>query len=308
MMKTTGRILIIDDDPSFLRTYQDRLGEEGYLVDVATDVATALAQLDQQGWDVVLLDQKLQGREGPDSGLDLIAEVASRAPGAKVILVTAYAATEAIQRAFRDGVYDYLEKGRFFAVLLVAKLRNAIEAVRAHRIGELTADETNTAVLELWEAVEVEADVNRKGKLLEDLMLLLLKSIPGFHHASTRRQNEIEEIDVVVRNESTDPIWSKEQSYILVECKNWSKPVGVPELRSFLYKIDRRFGRCRLGFFIAPGGFTETFRGALLAERKEDKLVIVLGRDALRDLVVSVDRNAVLKRLHEQAIVELNGH
>jgi len=56
------------------------------------------------------------------------------------------------------------------------------------------------------------------------------------------------------------------------------------------------------------GGFAESFRGALLAERKDDKLVVALGHEALRDLIESSDRNAVLKRLHEQAIVELNGH
>lgn len=307
-MKPTGKILIIDDDPSFLRVYKDRLGEEGYQVDAATDVSSALVKLDQPGWDVVLLDQKLQGRDGPDSGLDLISEVTRRAPAAKIILVTAFASTEAIQRAFRDGVYDYLEKGRFFAVLLVAKLRNAIEAVRAHRIAELVPSEIEASIKELWGAVESEQDPNRKGKLLEDLMVLLLKTIPGFHHANTRRRNELEEIDVLVRNESSDPFWSKEDPYILVECKNWSKPVGVPELLSFLNKLERRYGRCRLGLFIAPGGFAETFRQALLTERKEDKLVLLLGRDQLRELVESADRSAVLKRLHEAAVVETNGH
>jgi ActR/RegA family two-component response regulator len=307
-MKSTGRILIIDDDASFLQVYRNRLGEEGYIVETASDTASALAKLDQPGWDVVLVDQKLQGEGGPDTGLDLIAEVARRSPGAKAILVTAYATTSAITRAFREGAYDYLRKDELFTVLLIAKLRNAIDVVRAYRIGELTPSETEATIRALWSEVETETDANRKGKLLEDLMVHLFKTIPGFHHASVRRQNEIEEIDILIRNESIDPVWAKEQSYILAECKNWSKPVGVEELSRFLSKIERRFGRCRLGFLIAPGGFASTYKTALLAERKHNLMVISIDREDLNELVQTADRSAVLKRLHEQAIVELNGH
>ncbi|HZF53332.1 MAG TPA: response regulator [Polyangiaceae bacterium] len=307
-MKPTGKILIIDDDASFLQFYRNRLGEEGYTIEAASDVPSALAALDQPGWDVVLVDQKLQGEGGPDTGLDLLNEVTRRAPGAKAILVTAYATAQAVTRAFREGASDYLVKDNLFTVLLVAKLRSAIDAIRAHRIGELAPSESEEAIRELWAEVESETDANRKGKLLEDLMVYLFKTIPGFHHASTRRQNDTEEIDILVRNESSDPVWSKEQSYILIECKNWSKPVGVNELGAFIRKLEGRFNRCRLGFFIAPGGFASTYKQEHLSRRRQDLLVVSLDRDALRELVFSPDRNAVLKRLHEQAIVELNGH
>jgi CheY-like chemotaxis protein len=304
-MKLTGKILIVDDDQSFLQLYRNLLGEEGFTVETASDVTSALARLDQPGWDVVLVDQKLQGEGGPDSGIDLLAR---RAPVAKAILVTAYATAPAITRAFREGAYDYLRKDNLFAVLLVAKLRNAIDAVRAHRIGELASEETEDVIRALWTEIDKETDANKKGRLLEDLMVHLIKTIPGFHHARTRRENDIEEIDILIRNESSDPVWSKEQSYILVECKNWSKPVGVDELRSFLYKIERRFDRCRLGFFIAPGGFASTYKQALLAERRQNILVVSIDREALKELIANADRNTVLKRFHEQAIVEMNGH
>jgi ActR/RegA family two-component response regulator len=308
-MNPTGRILIVDDDQAFVKLYKGRLGAEGYMVEDAADVATALSKLDQSGWDVVLLDQKLQGREGPDSGLDSISEIARRAPFAKIILVTAFATPDAVSRAFRGGAYDYLQKDELFHVLLIAKLRNAVDAVRAQRLSSLTTEETEAAIRELWGTIETESDANRKGKLLEDLMVLLFKTIPGFHQASVRRSNDIEEIDVVIRNESPDPFWANERtSYILAECKNWSKPVGVNELRSFLWKLERRYGRCRLGFFIAPGGFASSFKEDLRGERKDDLLVVLVGRDALRELVTGSDRNAVLKRLHEQAVVGLNGH
>ena len=44
-MSPTGKILIIDDDPSFLQVYENRLGAEGYLVDTATSAEAAVAKL-----------------------------------------------------------------------------------------------------------------------------------------------------------------------------------------------------------------------------------------------------------------------
>lgn len=305
---SSGKILIIDDDASFRQMYEDRLGEDGYIVEAAPDRHTALEKLEQPGWDVVLIDQKLQGEGGPDTGLDLIAEAALRAPRAKTFLVTAYATPKAIARAFREGAYDYLQKDELFSALLSPKLRNAIEAVRALRLAELSTAETETQIQATWTAVEAEQDANRKGKLLEDLMVLLFKTIHGFHQTTPNRQNDIEEIDLLIQNNSTDPFWSKESSYILAECKNWSKPAGVAELRSFLYKLQHRFGRSRLGFFIAVGGFKGTFKEALLAERKDEHLVVLIDRDALVELIEAPDRNAVLKRFHEHAVMALNGH
>ena len=302
----SGKILIVDDDAPFRAMYETRLGEEGYVVETAADRATALQKLDQGGWDAILIDQKLQGEGGPDVGLDLIAEAVRRAPHAKTFLVTGYATSGAIARAFRDGAYDYLQKDQFFSALLSPKLRNAVEVVRALRLAEQTPAETEAQIRDTWRSVESEPDANRKGKLLEDLMVLLFKTIPGFRQATPNRQNDIEEIDVLIQNESSDAFWSKESQYFLVECKNWSKPAGVAELRSFLYKLEHRFHRAQLGFFVAPGGFKGTFKEALLAERREKHLVVLVDRESLVELILATDRSAVLKRLHERAILALS--
>lgn len=302
----SGKILIVDDDAPFRAMYESRLGEEGYVVEAAADRVTALQKLDQGGWDVILIDQKLQGEGGPDTGLDLIGEASRRAPRAKTFLVTAYATSRAVSRAFREGAYDYLQKDELFSALLSPKLRNAVEAVRALKLSGLTGPETEAQIRATWADVESEKDANRKGKLLEDLMVLLFKTIPGFQQATANRQNDIEEIDIVIQNESTDPFWTKESQYFLAECKNWSKPAGAPELRSFFYKLERRFDRARPGFFIAPGGFSGTTKDAALAERKDKHLIVLIDRDALSELISSADRSATLKRLHERAVLASN--
>jgi len=303
-----GRILVVDDEMSFLDVYKEELGRQGYLVETATDRKTALSKLEQPGWDVVLLDQKLQGSAGSDSGLDLIPEIVIRAPRARIILVTGYATAQAVKLAFEAGAYDYLQKDQLFDALLVPKLRAAVEAARALRLAGMTTDETEAEIRQTWAAAQSEADANRKGKLLEDLMVLILTTIRGFQQASPRRKNKLEEIDILVRNESNDPLWTKEGPCLLVECKNWSTPVGAPELRDFFYKLEHRYGRCRLGLFVAPGGFADTLKTELLTRRKDNPLVVLLGPDALRDLVESPDRNEFLKKRYTDALVEQNGH
>src|SRR4051794_2323802 len=115
-MTGPGRILIIDDDPDFVAIYRETFAAQGLQVTVTHTAEEALRFLETSGRDVdvVLLDQKLHGRGGPDSGLDLIGRIESLTPLAKTIVVTGYATPDAIERAFRYGVYDYLVKNGAF--------------------------------------------------------------------------------------------------------------------------------------------------------------------------------------------------
>lgn len=111
----------------------------------------------------------------------------------------------------------------------------------------------------------------------------------------------------MIRNESRDRFWQQESPYILVECKNWSRPAGRSELVIFQDKLARRFGRAKLGFFVAPGGFTTGFLDGRRHEGQGDILVVCIGPEGLETLVTSHDRNAALKELHDRAIIDANG-
>jgi DNA-binding response OmpR family regulator len=306
-MNPVGRILIIDDDKLFLDAYRDILEQEGYSVETATDRATGATMLDAGEWDVVLVDNKLAGKEGPDVGVDLLGEVSARAPGAKAIMVTAFATPESIRRAFGAGAYDYLEKTGQFSTLLRVKVANAVASVRDQRLASLGDAAAEQAIVELWRSVRTETNPQRKGKLLEDLLLVVLRSIPGFTRVSSRVTNELEEIDILLRNEATDPFWVKEGAYFLFECKHWSKPVGRSEIDVFVRKLERRHQRCKLGFFAALGGFTDPALKVQLADSKGDVLVVVMDGEDLARLVAPGDRSAVLKDLHQRAVMQSNG-
>jgi hypothetical protein len=150
--------------------------------------------------------------------------------------------------------------------------------------------------------VQTEIDRNRKGVLLERLLALLLKSIPGFDRLDTRLRNSLEELDILVQNGSVDPFWQKESPYILVECKNWSKRIGAKELRELWAKMEGRYNRCRLALLVAAGGIAGTVRDLQLRKSENDMLVILIEAGSLDDLVRSNDRNETLKEMHRRAV------
>jgi ActR/RegA family two-component response regulator len=308
-MKPPGQILIVDDDRDFVVIYEEMLGAMGLAVTVAHDAAEALQALNTLGptLDVVLLDQKLQGPGSADTGLELIAQTHDLAPFAKTIVVTAYASPDAIERAFRLGVYDYLVKNGAFGALLRAKVRNAVEVTSERRLAALSEDAVVRELRETWERVRTETDRNRKGILLEELVRLLFRATPGFERVETRLTNEVEEIDIVVENRSVDPVWTKDGSiYVLGECKNWSSRCGPQEYSSFLRKLTTKFGRASTGFFFATGGFTDAFHEQRAADKTSPANALVIPVDAadLDHWITADDRLGVLTELYKRAVFD----
>jgi len=305
-MTAPGHILIIDDDAAFVRVYREIFEAEGLVVTSAHTPAEAAALLDTDGpdLDLVLLDQKLQGPGGSDSGLDLVGQIARLAPFAKIIVVTGYAAPSAIERAFELGVYDYLVKNGAFEALLRAKVRNAIEVTSAQRAVALKEVEVIGELRAMWMRVRTERDRNRKGKLLEELVKLLFRATPGFGRVTTRLHNGIEEIDIKVDNRSDDLPWKDEGAYLLGECKNWSSKCGANEVRSFRAKFTAKYNRVRTGFLFAPGGFTREAHEDVRSHKVGPILLVLVDANALERWITADDRLAVLRELHERAVFD----
>ena len=66
---TMSRILIVDDDRALCGLLAEYLQREGFVVDVAHDGETALAQLQNQTTrpDLLILDVMMPGRDGLDT-------------------------------------------------------------------------------------------------------------------------------------------------------------------------------------------------------------------------------------------------
>jgi hypothetical protein len=95
-----------------------------------------------------------------------------------------------------------------------------------------------------------------RGQALEDLIAYIFGLVPGLelHARNAMNAFSAEEIDLAFWNDGDPRGLRLFDHIVLVECKNWSTPVGYPELAIFLDKIQSR-GRS-LGILIATCGIT----------------------------------------------------
>lgn len=101
------RILIIDDETNIRMMLRIALEKKGFLVGQAADGPEGLTQFGTgEGWDAVLLDQRMPGMEG----LDVLREMRKRDPQARVIIITAFGTIDLVVDAMRAGAKDFLRK------------------------------------------------------------------------------------------------------------------------------------------------------------------------------------------------------
>jgi hypothetical protein len=116
-----------------------------------------------------------------------------------------------------------------------------------------------------------------KGRSLEELMRVVFSAPPGLEVSSTRYSTGDEEIDLVVKNNVERPFWAALDSPLLfIECKNWSSSVGASELRDFEVKLMNHGPLARLGFFVAPGGFSSGARTELRRAGRSDYTIVLI--------------------------------
>ncbi len=112
-MATEGRILIADDEQTFLDSTADLLRRDGLHVDCAGDAHAAAKMLRAAEYDLLIADINMPGN--PE--LELIGEVRRLAVGLPVILVTGYPSTKTAIQAVQLAVVSYLVKPFEFSTL-----------------------------------------------------------------------------------------------------------------------------------------------------------------------------------------------
>lgn len=115
------QLLLVDDEPGMLETLSDILTSAGYAVTAVNNGDSALEHLMRGGYDLVLMDVRMPGRDG----VSVMEE--SGAPPPPVVLMTAYAIEERLAVARAGGVVAVLQKP-FAAPYLLDVLAGAVAA------------------------------------------------------------------------------------------------------------------------------------------------------------------------------------
>ncbi len=157
-----GRILVVDDEPGVRAMLEVVLRRDGHEVEVAANGMAALNRIQAapvavavpavpgaagqhvapalKPIDVVLCDLRMDGL----TGLEVLANLRTRAEAPFVIIMTAFAEWDTAVRAMRLGAYNFLRKP--FDNSSVRLLVNRALAAREHHVAAKAAGETARAV------------------------------------------------------------------------------------------------------------------------------------------------------------------
>ncbi|MDD1649621.1 MAG: sigma-54 dependent transcriptional regulator [Methylococcaceae bacterium] len=126
MQKKT--ILVVDDEPDIRQLLREILEDEGYLVHVAENAATARRERLEHKPDLIMLDIWMPDEDG----ISLLKDWLKENGLCPVIMMSGHATVETAVEATRLGAYDFLEKPLSMAKLLVT-VERALETAQLRR-------------------------------------------------------------------------------------------------------------------------------------------------------------------------------
>ena len=103
-------ILLVDDDPSVTASLALLLKQAGYESHSVGGPDAALAWLERERYELVILDMNYSRRTTGEEGLDLLRRVKSLVPAVPVILMTAWGSIGLAVEGMKAGAADFVTK------------------------------------------------------------------------------------------------------------------------------------------------------------------------------------------------------
>ncbi len=143
------RILVIEDEDAVASLMKMLLQRHSFAVQVVTSVTEAISFLNQEKWDLLLLDWMLPGT----SGLELLKNLRSQKNQIPIIMVTAKVDPDSLVLALESGADDFISKpfdNQVFMARVRAHLRRTqiplkgvVSAESRMEIGDLLLDKNS---------------------------------------------------------------------------------------------------------------------------------------------------------------------
>jgi two-component system, NtrC family, response regulator HydG len=129
-MKTqTLRIMVADDDHPYSVLLKKALTGRGHSVLVCNLAEDALHHLQNEKFDIVLLDYKMEGM----SGINVLQWMYGKKMDVPVILITGYGSEEIYEEAYKWGAVEYFVKGEMDSIRLPVMVEQVYSKHQARR-------------------------------------------------------------------------------------------------------------------------------------------------------------------------------
>lgn len=114
------KVLLVDDEKDFLDIMSERMQARGMTVKTADSADKAMAMLENESFDAIVMDFKMPGMDG----IQALKNIKNQKPELQIILLTGYATVEKTVEAMKIGATDLLEKPADLEAL-AAKIKQA---------------------------------------------------------------------------------------------------------------------------------------------------------------------------------------
>jgi len=135
-MQSHIKILVVDDERIAVKNLEHILKKEGYTVTGTESSSNALKLLEEQQFDVVLTDLRMEKIDG----LHILKKCHDLQPDTEVIMITGYATLESAVEAMKKGAFHYIAKP-FKLDLVRNVVKEAAEKVRLKRENRTLRDQ-----------------------------------------------------------------------------------------------------------------------------------------------------------------------
>ena len=105
-METTAKIMVVDDEKLICQNMEKVLSKSNYEVSYAISAEEAMEKMAKEVFSLLISDVVMPGM----NGLEFLKLVKDQWPVTKVMMITAYAATDIALKAMRLGAVDYIPK------------------------------------------------------------------------------------------------------------------------------------------------------------------------------------------------------
>jgi DNA-binding NtrC family response regulator len=118
--KLDANVLLVDDEEQFLQVLSERLTNRGLHVISVTSGEEAVAQVENNNFDAIVVDLAMPGI----NGIETMKKIKEKRSDLEIIILTGHATVKTGIEAMKLGAEDFLEKPVDLNVLL-EKIRNA---------------------------------------------------------------------------------------------------------------------------------------------------------------------------------------
>ncbi len=105
-MSNKLRTLILDDESIVCKRLKPALEKSGYEVETFDNPTDALKRIDQEEFDIVVTDIRMDEIDG----IQVLEHVLARSSRTRVIIITGYATVEMAREALAKGAFDFIAK------------------------------------------------------------------------------------------------------------------------------------------------------------------------------------------------------